>query len=146
MANKRYTEMQTIEKVLQRVEAVTESGCMIWMGALNDKGYGLVYRNERSLRVHRLVYSYFKGAIPAGLGLDHLCRVRCCVNPDHLEPVTQRVNVLRGVGISAIRARRTHCIYGHPLIDENLRVSRTNQRICVTCRDRRNLARYGKAR
>jgi hypothetical protein len=98
------------------------SGCWIWTGTLNNKGYGRVALNAKQPLAHRFFYKWFKGDIPEGLELDHLCRVRCCVNPDHLEPVTRTVNVLRGDGPEVQRKRHrgvTHCPQGHEYTDEN---------------------------
>lgn len=92
----------------------------------------------------RWYYEQVRGPIPAGLHLDHLCRNTMCVNPDHLEPVTQRVNTLRGIGVAAVHAKKTHCINGHPFSGDNL-VYRSNGRWrdCRECRrakDRRRQA------
>lgn len=112
------------------------SGCWLWTGTVTYNGYGIFEVNGKKIRAHRFSYELHKGPIPDGLTIDHLCRVRCCVNPDHLEAVTMRENTLRGYGISAQNARKTHCIYGHPLSGENIRVYKRpgrHQRICKTC-------------
>src|SRR3989304_2992011 len=75
-------------------------------------GYGRVWCNGRMQMVHRLIYEALVGPIPNGLTIDHLCRVRRCVNPDHMEPVTMLVNCLRGEGPTAKQARQTHCKNG----------------------------------
>ena len=83
---------------------------------------------------HRIGYEQLVGPIPKGLELDHLCRVRHCVNPDHLEPVTHKENTLRGSCPAAVNARKTHCKRGHPLTDDNIaRQSKTNARVCLKC-------------
>ena len=110
----------------------TES-CWLWTGTISD-GYGQFYVNGRRVRAHRYSYEQRRGPIPAGLQLDHLCRVRHCVNPDHLEVVTNRVNVLRGDGITARQARQTMCRNGHPLAGDNLAVCSRGKRTCLTCR------------
>lgn len=86
--------------------------------------------------------------MPAGLGLDHLCRVRRCVNPAHLEPVTDRVNILRGQAPSAVNAAKTHCIRGHPFNSVNTywftETNGTRGRQCRTCREYHDLKRRGR--
>lgn len=84
------------EAMWARVMPVPESGCWIWTGELNRNGYGRVWRLGRRVMAHRAMYELLVGPIPEGLVLDHLCRVRCCVNPKHLEPVTVRENTIRG--------------------------------------------------
>ena len=86
------------------------SGCFIWLNALSKDGYGS-YRHRRA---HRVAYERMFGPIPNDLTIDHLCRVRSCVNPRHLEVVTMGENMLRGVSPAARQARTTHCIRGHP--------------------------------
>ncbi len=125
--------MTLLEKIEQRIERVTESGCWIWMGRTR-KGYGVTCVRYLNKQVHRVMYELLINAIPEGLVLDHLCRVRCCVNPHHLEVVTHRTNILRGVGFAAKNARATHCSAGHPFNSENtyLNVKR-NARQCRVC-------------
>ena len=92
--------------------------CWLWQ-ASGVRIYGRFYVDGSGVYAHRWAYEFCLGLIPNGLGLDHLCRIRRCVNPDHLEPVTQRENILRGEGVSAISARKTECIQGHPFNEEN---------------------------
>ena len=117
------------------------SGCWLWQGALT-KGYGRIEVEGRHLRVHRLAYELVKGPIPDGLSLDHLCRTRNCINPDHLEAVTTRENILRGEGIAATHARKTHCIHGHKFTAENTHVWRGG-RSCRTCKRTQAAVRKG---
>lgn len=115
---------------------VTDS-CWLWRGAgvRGVRGYGLFSNGERLMPAHRWIYEQLVGPIPEGLSLDHLCRVRSCVRPEHLEPVTTRENVLRGVGISALNAKKTHCLRGHPYDGDNLYVDlRHGKRHCRSCR------------
>lgn len=108
--------------------------CWIWTRAKDSKGYGAFNDGEKVWRAHRFAYVHSVGDVPEGLSLDHLCRVRHCVNPTHLEPVTTRENLLRGMGSTAIYARRTHCPKGHPLSGSNLQFRRDGSRICRLCR------------
>lgn len=113
------------------------SGCWEWTAAKSDGGYGRFRTGGRSspfVVAHRIAYELLAGPIPDGLVIDHLCRNRACVNPTHLEPVTQRVNTLRGVGLSAINAARTHCPQGHPYEGRNLMTTKDGFRQCRACK------------
>ncbi len=103
----------TKEKFLERVN-VSDNGCWQWRLALDSGGYGQLEEHGRIFSAHRLAYELFKGPIPQGLTIDHLCRNRGCVNPDHLEVVTMRENIIRGISFAAVNARASHCIKGHP--------------------------------
>lgn len=117
--------------------------CWIWEGALTTDGYGhLLWRGKIRL-VHRVVYELLVGPIPESLTLDHLCRVRSCANPAHVEPVTHRVNILRGEGIAALHARQTHCIHGHEFTPENTARTKGGQRQCRECHRIANRRRRG---
>ncbi len=126
--------MASIEERFWPKVQKTES-CWLWTGGLSDTGYGSISMNGKIDNAHRVAWKLMRGPIPAGMQLDHLCRVRHCVNPDHLEIVTRRTNILRGLGQSAIYARRETCGKGHPLKDPNLyhTKSRPNTRICKVC-------------
>lgn len=113
--------------------------CWIWQSTTKN-GYGVLYVWEgmamRGVRAHRFIYEKFVGPIPTGLTIDHLCRNRICVNPQHLEAVTLRENILRSDSAAAINARKTHCVNGHELSGSNLRFNRSRtRRICVTCKN-----------
>lgn len=119
------------------------TGCWLWDKALNESGYGVVWVNDRMLRAHRVMYELEKGPIPPGLLLDHLCRVRSCVNPQHLEPVTALENSRRG-DCGAYQKARTHCPQGHEYTTANTYRYRKGNRGCRTCnRERTWLLRYG---
>lgn len=105
----------------------------------------MLSRGRKPVRAHRFMYRLLRGEIPAGLQLDHLCRVRHCVNPWHLEAVTARVNVLRGIGPTAQNAQKTRCPLGHPLSDENTYRNAQGERRCRICR-RSSQERYKRRR
>src|SRR5437763_12827689 len=93
---------------IERNIVVDAGGCWRWQRALNEGGYGLVGYGGKVARAHRVAYELFVGPIPLELELDHLCRVRRCVNPSHLEPVTRRENVLRSpIQLAAVNATKT---------------------------------------
>jgi hypothetical protein len=108
--------------------------CWLWRGALNSSGYANVFWNGRQANAHRVSYELSVGPIPEGLQIDHLCRVRHCVNPAHLEPVTSKINTLRGVSPLAINSRKTHCQLGHELSGDNLRLEKSGSRVCRECK------------
>lgn len=120
------------------------TGCFIWLGHLTKLGYGKIgitriVNGKKKLNMvsaHREAYKYFVGPIPEGLVLDHKCRMRCCVNPDHLEPVTQQENCRRGDAVKNNRlaaAMRTHCRSGlHRLTVDNI-VFHGGVRLCKAC-------------
>jgi hypothetical protein len=116
--------------------------CWIWTAA-RVKGYGRLTVNKKQWPAHRYVYTELVGPVPDGLVLDHLCRKPACVNPAHLEPVTQKENTLRGVNFIAVNARKTHCKRGHPLVPGNIRGC-GHGRPCLTCH--RENDRYYKNR
>ena len=109
--------------------------CIIWSGAVNANGYGRVGSPLHGQTLaHRLAYMEAKGPIPEGLSIDHLCRVKLCVNPDHLEAVTFAENTRRGI---AARSPRTHCRRGHEFTPDNTKIGSDGYRTCRTCfRDR----------
>jgi hypothetical protein len=129
----------TREKFLLCVEK-NVNGCWEWTKGKDIKGYGrcsMFFGGRREQMAHRVSYLLFKGDIPEGLSLDHLCRNRKCVNPDHLEPVTNHENILRGEGGAGINARKTHCIHGHEFTPENTIIRSVGGRSCRICAYRR---------
>lgn len=129
-----------LDRVLDKIE-VTDA-CWIWTGARNNRGYGQIRdENAQMVMAHRAVWEAVVGPIPDGLVLDHLCRVQWCVNPDHLEPVTQAENLLRGTTVNAAHASRTHCPQGHPYAPPHLIIERDGSRKCRTCKNNRRRKR-----
>lgn len=121
--------------------------CWLWRGAIEPghRGYGRMNIEGRSRVAHRVGYELLVGPIPEGLQLDHLCRVRRCVNPEHLEPVTPRENLLRGKTLAAANAAKTHCPVGHAYTPENtIFDAKRRIRSCRECSRRRS--REWKAR
>ena len=138
-------EKQQIQGRIEAKVVVTDAGCWEWLGTRSKSGYASISIFGVSRRAHRVLYEIVVGAIPDGLQLDHLCRVRHCVNPVHLEPVTPRENVLRGVGPSAQAAAREECIHGHAYTPENTYVWR-GHRACRECRRLTLRRRYARRR
>ena len=133
--------MTKTEKMILRFESkfTRADGCWIWRGTVNKQGYGRFSINRRALQAHRISYALSGKHLDNSLTLDHLCRNRACVNPAHLEPVTNRENILRGIGITAQNSKKTHCPKGHPY-DEKNTYRYGNDRQCKIC-DRARPAR-----
>jgi len=126
--------------VSQRFWAKVEKGkCWEWRGA-RSRGYGCFNDGDRTVIAHRWSYEAARGPIPPGLTLDHLCRNRSCVNPAHLEIVTRKENVLRGVGVTARNASKVACVHGHGFTEENT-YHWHGKRICKACLRDRDRAR-----
>lgn len=136
-----YERRPVADRFWDRVFPEPNSGCWLWMGARSGGGYGIIEDNCQRIYAHRLSYELHYGAVPTGMYLDHLCRVRCCVNPDHLEPVTKRENTLRGISPTAVNFNKARCIRGHLLAGENLRVWADGHRHCRQCHVEINRAR-----
>jgi hypothetical protein len=126
------------QRVMDKIDIDSDTGCWNWTSKINDNGYGLiasvVETGKRPIeqRAHRVVYEMHKGPIPEGLDLDHLCRNRKCVNPDHLEPVSRAENLRRG---SSEHSRgKTHCKRGHEFTPENTYWTKAGYRNCLACR------------
>jgi hypothetical protein len=112
---------------------VRESGCWEWLGRPDKDGYGIFYVDGKNKKAHRVSYELFRGPIPKGLTIDHLCMNRRCVNPLHLEVVTLKANILRGTSPSARNAKKKSCPQGHPFDEENTYTSPAGGRHCRSC-------------
>lgn len=134
----------TLEQVMAHVHPEPMSGCWLWDARTTPNGYGQAHINERkrTMVIHKALYELERGPVPAGLQLDHKCRVRNCVNPDHVEPVTCSENNRRGLNPSIVMARNkaiTHCPQGHEFTPENTIMYRakgkkSESRYCRACK------------
>lgn len=114
-----------------------QSDCWIWLGARNASGYGVIHWDDRDQMAHRIAYELEVGPISPDRQIDHLCRNRACVNPDHLEPVTMKQNIQR--------AMRTYCRRGHEYTEENV-YWYYGKRHCRACQRENATERYRQAR
>lgn len=131
------------ERFWSRVEVHQPSACWEWTGSRSGSGYGSFSLGARhgSFPAHRVAYAILLGRIDPNESLDHLCRNPSCVNPDHLESVSQRVNTLRGYGITSQNAKKDRCCAGHELTPNNLYIGPQGWRNCLTCK-RERMYRY----
>lgn len=122
-------------------------GCWEWIGGKIPDGYGQMLWNGRLRLAHRIAYELHYGEPPADdMTVDHLCRNRGCVNPAHLEQVSNRENILRGIGPTAVNARKTHCVHGHPFDETNTKRRSDGGRRCRACERRVDRARRVRER
>jgi hypothetical protein len=135
------------ERVLGKFDVDVVSGCWLWREYRDPEGYGRVRFDGKRRFAHRVVYELLVGPIPDGLVIDHRCRVRHCVNPDHLEPVTIAVNNRRLPARRPYRARSLYCGAGlHLLSPENTYTYPNGSRNCRTCARARQRERYARKR
>lgn len=129
--------MTALERLMAQVDVIP-GGCWLWTGGRTSNGYGAMRLDGRVVATHRLSYELHVGPIPDGLVIDHVrdrgCTSTVCVNPAHLEPVTQAENLRRGDGASARNARKTHCPQGHAYDEANTyRSPASGARSCRAC-------------
>lgn len=130
-------------KVLNKIKKT--NGCWYWEGFINDERYGSITINKKNYQAHRLCYELFTGnKIPLDMCIDHICRNRSCVNPQHLEIVTNQENLRRGNGVAAINRRKTHCIRRHEFNSGNTayyfdKTRNTIRRTCIVCKRAREI-------
>lgn len=142
-----FSRLEDIDpRLAARLAVNPQTGCWEFQGYLNQKGYGLVGRKGKMWRVHRYVFQLLAGPLIDGLQLDHLCRVRHCANPCHLEQVTAKTNVERAEKASGQRnAHKTHCPQGHPYTGRNL-IREEGRRRCRKCQRLRKAKREARQR
>jgi hypothetical protein len=122
-----------------KVQPDPEAECWLWTAGLYPSGYGqfrvgsVTDGTRRRVSAHRFAYEALVETVKEGLDMDHLCRVRSCCNPKHLEPVTRRENLLRGETIPSRNAGKTHCSHGHPFDAKNTRINKDGSRTCRRC-------------
>lgn len=137
----RPSKVPLVDRLMSKVSPEPNSGCWLWMSFISPDGYARsqVVKGKHFL-VHRTIFELFKGPIAQGLQLDHLCRVRCCVNPAHLEAVTLQENIKRG-DTGKVNRSKTHCLRDHPFDTANTDY-RDGKRHCRECERARHQKRY----
>lgn len=129
-------QQEPVEDRIARKYNIAESGCWEWTDRPGTRGYGGLRvggKKGKWVDAHRIAYLTFVGPVPEGLELDHLCRNRKCINFDHLEPVTRRENVRRGISCIAAHMRKTHCKNGHEFTEANTYTVGGTRRKCRIC-------------
>lgn len=128
--------MDLPERVVDQILFEPNTGHWLWLNNRNRQGYGRGTIAGRQLLMHRYVYTHLVGPIPDGMVIDHLCRVRHCVNPNHLRVVTPRQNTLENsLSVGAVRGAWTQCPQGHAFEGRNRIITKTGARLCRACRN-----------
>lgn len=113
-----------MDRILTKIHFEPNTGCWLWDGSVTHNGYGIFSRQfgdkTSSTVIHRMTYRWYKGEIPEDLELDHLCQVRCCANPEHMEPVTNKENFDRSMKRGKIVQAWLKCEKGHHLTEGNI--------------------------
>lgn len=129
----RFGDSRLPDRFWVKVTPEPNSGCWLWTSNIKRTGYGSFWWKGRDTSLHRLVYETLVEPLGDSY-VDHRCNTPSCCNPDHLRPTTNRLNVLRGVGPTAVNARKTHCKRGHQLTEENTYRKPSGERVCRTCK------------
>jgi hypothetical protein len=139
-----------VERFTEKIAYVdSDTGCVVWGGATNSKGYGLFGWGGKGKNVlaHRWASEHLGGVVPEeGLLAMHKCKNRKCVNPEHLEFVTAKQHVGRGDSPPGFNSRATSCIHGHALSGSNLRIRSDGRRVCIECNNRHLAAMRSRAK
>lgn len=125
---------EQIQRFTKFIQLDIISGCWNWVGAKDKDGYGIFSIEGKGKRAHRVSYEHWNGTLSNSLTIDHLCRNTSCVNPEHLQQVTIRINLLRGNTFQAKNAAKTHCPQGHPYAGDNLYLKSDGARLCLICK------------
>jgi len=131
--------MNLHDRFLAKTEPCPTTGCWLWTAGLMLRGYARFSWDGRTGLAHRYAYEHYVAPIPADMEIDHICRNRFCVNPDHLDVVTARENTRRGRSPASVNAAKTHCKNGHEFTPENTYIVNDSRkarpaRVCRTCR------------
>jgi len=135
---------EDLKRFYSKIKFNEETWCWDWVGTTLQRGYGHFKLKRKIWRSHRLSYLIHKGDLIEGLTLNHLCRNRKCCNPDHLEQITSKENILCGESFSAVNKRKTHCKRGHEFTEENTINLSRNRRECRKCRKLHDHNKYYK--
>lgn len=129
-----------LERLLSHVIPEPNSGCWLWDAADNGRGYGVAWYNGGMKPAHRVIYALLRRPLTPDIVLDHTCRVRSCVNPDHLRECTNRENIFAAGSLSPskINSEKTHCPAGHEYNQENTRINVNGARECRRCCSRQS--------
>lgn len=133
-----WASVTVIDRLWEKTQ-ITD-GCWEWTGRIAHNGYGRIWVERSTKPAHRVAYEHLIGPVPDGLELDHLCRNKRCVNPDHLEPVTHAENCRRADIALGIRSAITHCSFGHEFTNRNTAYRARKgavHRVCRKCTSRR---------
>lgn len=133
-ASPAHRRVDPTDRFWQKVSRDGTETCWEWLATRDAGGYGRFWNDGRLVAAHRYSVELVRGPIPDGLDVDHLCRNRGCVNPDHLEVVSRQINVRRGIGPAAKNAGKTHCIHGHEFTEANTKIWKGYGRVMRQCR------------